>query len=208
MAGIRRFLPNALHANGDRRGRADAMALNPLPAADNTLLPNGQAAESYRVFSGDAYSRINEIVQKIVASALIYLPSSARDFKNPSMDRLLARFVRGSNGVEYRDRIKIMKLLCDAIGTEFGGRHELYEINYAGNHEHKRIQALGAARGSGALDGMLRFVDQCMADYDENGWTNRVWVNPDDLAGTPAAADSYRVRCDRDQAMRTPIRTH
>ncbi len=33
-----------------------------------------------------------------------------------------------------------MKLLWDAIGTEFGGRHELYERNYAGNHEDIRIQ--------------------------------------------------------------------
>ena len=32
-----------------------------------------------------------------------------------------------------------MKLLWDAIGTEFGGRHELYEMNYAGNHEDIRI---------------------------------------------------------------------
>ena len=28
-----------------------------------------------------------------------------------------------------------MKLLWDAVGTEFGGRHELYEINYSGSHE-------------------------------------------------------------------------
>ena len=43
-----------------------------------------------------------------------------------------------------------MKLLWDAIGTEFGGRHELYEFNYAGNHEDIRIHALLNARGSGA----------------------------------------------------------
>ena len=35
-----------------------------------------------------------------------------------------------------------MKLLWDAIGTEFGGRHELYECNYSGNHEDIRIHAL------------------------------------------------------------------
>ena len=33
-----------------------------------------------------------------------------------------------------------MKLLWDAIGTEFGGRHELYERNYAGNHENIRAR--------------------------------------------------------------------
>ena len=41
-----------------------------------------------------------------------------------------------------------MKLLWDAIGTEFGGRHELYERNYAGGWEDIRAQALtGAERG-------------------------------------------------------------
>ena len=35
-----------------------------------------------------------------------------------------------------------MKLLWDAVGTEFGGRHELYERNYAGNHEDIRIHAM------------------------------------------------------------------
>jgi 4-hydroxyphenylacetate 3-monooxygenase len=62
-----------------------------------------------------------------------------------------------------------MKLLWDAIGTEFGGRHELYEMNYAGNHEDIRIQAMWNARTSGTLDGMIALAEQCLADYDENG---------------------------------------
>lgn len=38
--------------------------------------------------------------------------------------------MRGSNGMDHVERIKILKLMWDAIGSEFGGRHELYEINY------------------------------------------------------------------------------
>jgi len=65
----------------------------------------------------------------------------------------------------------VMKLLWDAIGTEFGGRHELYEMNYAGNHEDIRIQAMWGARTSGALDGMIALAERCLAEYDENaGW--------------------------------------
>ncbi len=134
---------------------SDAMAMNPVPWVGDTVLPNAQSGASYRVFAGDAYGRIKEIVEKIVASALIYLPSSAKDFENPEIDKYLAKYVRGSHGIGYRERIKIMKLLWDAIGTEFGGRHELYEMNYAGNHEDIRIQAMWNARGSGALDAMI-----------------------------------------------------
>jgi 4-hydroxyphenylacetate 3-monooxygenase len=159
---------------------SDCMVNNPQQWIGDALLPNLQAALSYRVFAPDAYPRIKEIVEKIVASALIYLPSSARDFKNPEIDPYLKRFVRGSHGVEYKERIKIMKLLWDAIGTEFGGRHELYERNYAGNHEDIRIQTLTGAKRNGSLDAMTALVDRCMADYDENGWTGDTWIDSDE----------------------------
>ena len=45
-----------------------------------------------------------------------------------------------------------MKLIWDSIGTEFGGRHELYERNYSGNHEGVRAELLFAAEASGAAD--------------------------------------------------------
>jgi 4-hydroxyphenylacetate 3-monooxygenase len=169
---------------------SDAMAMNPVPWTDSAVLPNAQSGSSYRVFAGDAYRRCKEIVEKIIASALIYLPSSTKDFENPSIDKYLAKYVRGSNNIGYRERIKIMKLLWDAVGTEFGGRHELYEINYAGNHEDIRIQALFNARGSGSYDRMVALADQCLADYDEKGWTGDTWINPDDVAypGLPGTA--------------------
>jgi len=157
---------------------SDAQAMNPVPWVGDTVLPNAQSGASFRVFAGDAYGRVKEIVNKIVASALIYLPSSARDFKNPEIDKYLERYVRGSNGIDYKERIKIMKLLWDAVGSEFGGRHELYEMNYAGNHEDIRIQALWNARGSGALDRMVALAEDCMADYDEDGWIDPTWINP------------------------------
>jgi 4-hydroxyphenylacetate 3-monooxygenase len=159
---------------------SDCMANSPQKWVGDAVLPNLQAALSYRVFAPDAYPRIKEIIEKIVASALIYLPSSAKDFKNPEIDPYLARFVRGSHGVKYKERIKIMKLMWDAIGTEFGGRHELYERNYAGNHEDIRIQTLTGARRNGTMEKIGAMVDRCMDDYDENGWTGDTWLNPDE----------------------------
>jgi 4-hydroxyphenylacetate 3-monooxygenase len=164
---------------------SDAMATNPVNWVGDTVLPNAQSGSSYRVFAGEAYGRIKEIVEKIVASALIYLPSSARDFQNPDIDKYLKKYVRGSNNIEYRERIKIMKLLWDAVGTEFGGRHELYEMNYAGNHEDIRIQCMFNARGSGALDQMIGLAEKCMSDYDENGWIDKTWIDPDDVSHFP-----------------------
>jgi 4-hydroxyphenylacetate 3-monooxygenase len=116
----------------------------------------------------EAYPAVRSIVEKVIASGLIYLPSHARDFKNPDIDKYLARYVRGSNGIDYKERIKTMKLLWDAIGSEFGARHELYEMNYAGSHELVRLFPLQLAQATGALKEMEALAERCMADYDED----------------------------------------
>ena len=133
-------------------------------------------------FSTEAYPQIKAIIEKIVASGLIYLPSSNKDFENPEIDKYLAKYVRGSNGMGHRERIKIMKLLWDAIGTEFGGRHELYERNYAGNHEIIRMTALFSATGSGEMDEMIALADQCMSEYDEKGWADKGYHSGEDVS--------------------------
>ena len=66
-------------------------------------------------------------------------------------------------------------MVWDSIGSEFGGRHELYEVNYAGNHENIRLEAMYHSIGSGNADIFKGFVDQALADYDLNGWTNETW---------------------------------
>ena len=53
----------------------------------------------------------------------------------------------------------MMKLLWDAVGTEFGERHELYERNYAGNSELMRVQTLQNARESGQTDHFKSFAE-------------------------------------------------
>src|SRR6185295_9043831 len=101
-----------------------------------------------------AYPKIKEIIENSLASALIYLPSSAVDFKVPELRPYLDQFVRGSNGYSAVDRVKLM---WDAIGTEFGGRHELYERNYFGNHESIRFETLMVADGMGTSARMKGF---------------------------------------------------
>ncbi|MDX2918350.1 4-hydroxyphenylacetate 3-hydroxylase C-terminal domain-containing protein, partial [Streptomyces sp. FL06-04B] len=74
----------------------------------------------------------------------------------------------GAGAVE---RVKVMKLLWDAVGSDFGGRHELYERNYSGNHENTRIELLLSQTASGRLDSYKDFAQACMDEYDLDGWT-------------------------------------
>jgi len=134
------------------------------------------------VMASTAYPKIKEIIENTLASALIYLPSSALDFKVPELRPYLDQFVRGSNGYSAEDRVKLMKLLWDAIGTEFGGRHELYERNYFGNHESIRFETLMVADLTGASKRYKGFAEQCMAEYDLEGWTSSDLIAPGDVS--------------------------
>jgi aromatic ring hydroxylase len=162
-------------------GLSDAAARNPVPWRNGALLPNPQYGLAYRWFTQVGYPRIREIVLQDVASGLIYVNSGAEDFKNPDIRPYLDKYVRGSNGIGSVERAKVMKLLWDAVGTEFGGRHELYERNYAGNHENTRVELLFGQLAGGQVDEYKAFVDECLAEYDLDGWTVPDLSSFDDL---------------------------
>ncbi|UCZ52753.1 Pyoverdin chromophore biosynthetic protein pvcC [Bacillus shivajii] len=161
---------------------SDAMALNPNTGANGTVLPNINYGLSYRVFMAQGWPRVKEIIEQVVAGSLIVQPSSASDFKNPELRDYIDQLYRGSNDIEAEEKIKVIKLLWDAIGTDYGGRHELYERNYSGNHENTRIENLVVANMSGDAQSFEDFAQQCMDDYDLDGWTNSTWINPDDVS--------------------------
>ena len=68
-------------------------------------LPDHAALQTYRVLAPMAYAKIKNIIERNVTSGLIYLPSSARDLNNPQIDQYLAKYVRGSNGMDHVQRV-------------------------------------------------------------------------------------------------------
>jgi 4-hydroxyphenylacetate 3-monooxygenase len=160
----------------------DSMARTTTPWTPGYVLPNLDYGLAYRVMSSIAYPRLKEIIENTLASALIYLPSHSSDFKHPESRKYLDQFVRGSNGYSAEDRVKLMKLMWDAIGTEFGGRHELYERNYFGNHESIRFECLMVADMMGQSAKYKGFAEQCMNEYNLDGWTVPDLINPDDFS--------------------------
>jgi aromatic ring hydroxylase len=162
-------------------GLSDAMARTPVPWAGAMVLPNPEYAQAYRVFSTVAYPRVKELTESILASGLIYLNSHATDFRAPALRPYLDKYLRGSDGTNAVERIKLMKLLWDALGTEFGGRHELYERNYAGAAETIRVITLQMAQAGGQAQQFRGFAEQCMAEYDLDGWTVPDLITPNDV---------------------------
>ena len=161
---------------------SDALARTPDEWKDGALLPKLEYAFTYRMFMMQGYPRVKEIIQQDVSSGLIYLNSHAIDFKTPEVRPYLDRYVRGSNGIDAVDRVKLMKALWDSVGTEFGGRHELYERNYSGNHEGVRAELLFTAEAMGTTAQMKGLAEACLAEYDLDGWTVPDLIGNDDVS--------------------------
>jgi 4-hydroxyphenylacetate 3-monooxygenase len=161
---------------------SDAMAKSPQEGPNGTVLPNLQYGLVYRVFMTYGWPKVKELIENVIAGSLIVYPSSTEDFKNPELRPYLDKIYRGSNGIDALNKIKLTKLLWETLGTEYGGRHELYERNYSGNHENIRIENLVVALMTGDADKLEQFAQECMDDYDLDGWTGDTWVNPNDVS--------------------------
>nr|WP_271209590.1 4-hydroxyphenylacetate 3-hydroxylase N-terminal domain-containing protein [Rhodococcus wratislaviensis]GLK34232.1 pyoverdin chromophore biosynthetic protein pvcC [Rhodococcus wratislaviensis] len=160
----------------------ESMVRDPEPWVGDTVIPKLEYGLTYRMFMQQGYPRIKEIIEQDVASGLIYLPSSSADFKSPDVRPYLDKYVRGSEGMTAVERVKIMKALWDSIGSEFGGRHELYERNYAGNHEGVKAELLMFAENRGTVSSMKGLAEQCLAEYDLDGWTVPDLIGNDDVS--------------------------
>ena len=108
--------------------------------------------------------KLLDIVRELAGGGLIQLPSSVEDLKNPEIRDTITKYVQ-SPGVPGEDRIKLMKLAWDMIGSEFAGRHEQYEKFYAGapfivkTHAHRTYD----------WDRATGLVDYALSGYDING---------------------------------------
>ncbi|WP_373922200.1 4-hydroxyphenylacetate 3-hydroxylase C-terminal domain-containing protein [Rhodococcus sp. LW-XY12] len=162
-------------------GLSDAMAKSPDEWVNGAVQPNLNYGLAYRTFMGVGYPRIKEIIQQTLGSSLIYLNSHSSDWGNPDIRPYLDQYVRGSNGITAIDRVQLLKLLWDAVGTEFGGRHELYERNYGGDHEAVRFQTLFAYQAQGLDTELKGFAEKCMSEYNVDGWTRPDLISNDDL---------------------------
>ncbi len=163
-------------------GLTDAMARTVTPWTEGHVSPNIEYGLAYRVMSNIVWTKIREIAENVLASALIYLPSHSNDLKVPEVRKFLDPYVRGSNNYGAEERIKLMKLVWDALGTEFGGRHALYERNYFGNHENIRTEVVMLAEAMGQADKYKGFAEQCMDEYNLDGWTVPDLIDPDDIS--------------------------
>lgn len=150
-------------------GLTTLLAMDPESGAGGSVVPRLQAAAANRLLMTNTWDKVRALFEVTLAGAPIYTVSSVRDLRQPELRPLIDTYFRGT-GRDAESRLKLFKLVWDALYSEFAGRHALYERNYAGNQEQQRIDALTFCerRGDGAR--YRAFVDACLADYDLDGW--------------------------------------
>jgi 4-hydroxyphenylacetate 3-monooxygenase len=120
--------------------------------ADGILWPSRTTLYSAMALQSELNGRMLETIRELAGSALIALPSGREDFDNPETAPDIERYM-GSASAGAKERVALMRLLWDFLGSEFGSRHQQYEKFYGGasflvkqnvyrNFDFKRATAL------------------------------------------------------------------
>ena len=84
-----------------------------------------------QVIAQTTYPEMVEAIRSLSGGGMIMVPSSYADFATPKTNAIIHKTQR-SPIVNSEQRVKLMKLAWDAVGSEFGSRHLQYEMFYSG----------------------------------------------------------------------------
>lgn len=101
------------------------------PDENGMWRPNPRAVYGAMGLQAELYPRVLAILRELAGGGVLQLPASVADLLNPATRADIDRYVH-SPGVEAVDRVKLFKLVWDVVGSEFAGRHQQYEMFYAG----------------------------------------------------------------------------
>lgn len=93
--------------------------------------PSRAALYAIMALQAEINPRLIDMARELSGGAMVMLPSSAKDYENPTAAADLERYV-ASPGFPSRERVALLKLAWDLIGSEFAGRHQQYEKFYGG----------------------------------------------------------------------------
>ena len=121
---------------------------------DRSLLCTAQ------VIAQTTYPEMVEAIRSLSGGGMIMVPSSFEDFATPETNAIIHKTQR-STVASSEDRVKLMKLAWDAVGSEFGSRHLQYEMFYSG----APLVTRGNSFRFFDWDSVKRPVDQFMTSY-------------------------------------------
>jgi len=99
-------------------------------------------------------------LRELAGGAFQTIPSSELNFTSSETREDTERYYQAT-GVTARERIKLLKLIWDFVGTEFGGRQLQYEMFYSASQPVVNTRAFRAYD----WDRVRAIVDRCLQEY-------------------------------------------
>jgi 4-hydroxyphenylacetate 3-monooxygenase len=125
------------------------------------FIPNKKLLYSAMVLTQQLYPKFVTTIRELSGGGLVMLPSSVHDFANAEVAGYIGKTQR-SPTTDSVGRVKLFKLAWDAVGSEFGSRHQQYEMFYAGANMVTR----GHAFRTYDWDRAVSLVDGFMSSYE------------------------------------------
>jgi len=122
------------------------------------LWPSKQALYTVMALQSEINPRMIDIIRELTGAAMITLPSSVKDLESPETAPDIERYMTAGNS-SARDRIKLMRLAWDFVGSEFGNRHQQYEKFYGGASfivKQNMLRSYDMKRAVGLVDAALK----------------------------------------------------
>ncbi|MEM7466179.1 MAG: 4-hydroxyphenylacetate 3-hydroxylase N-terminal domain-containing protein, partial [Pseudomonadota bacterium] len=99
-------------------------------SVNGVIYPDLTALQAGRALGPIYYPELVGLLQKLGGGALVQQPVSMDELGSP-VGKDIERALRGAN-IDGKEKTQLLKLAWDICGSDFGSRHELYEMNYAG----------------------------------------------------------------------------
>ena len=99
--------------------------------AGEYFVPDRHTLYTAQVITQQLYAPFIGQIRDLAGGGVIMLPSSVSDYESAEMRELIGK-TQQSPTASSDERVKLFKLVWDAIGSEFGSRHQQYEMFYAG----------------------------------------------------------------------------
>jgi len=159
-------------AVGDKMGELAALASfveGMVLAAESTA-----AADEYGIFrpnrrflygamglQSELYPRVLHVLRELSGAGIVGTASSFHDLVSPETRPDMSRYLAESEE-DLEARMKLFKLVWDAVGSEFAGRHHQYEMFYAG----APFVARGYAQRNYGFDEAKAFAQRFLDSYE------------------------------------------
>ena len=131
------------------------------PDPFGVMRPKDSLLYASQVYQQAMYPALLTQIRGLLGGSLIQLPATVDELRAPASAADVERYVRWPHAGAV-ERVKLLKLLWDAVGSEFASRHLQYEMFYAGEPPAIQLREFRNFDWAAAAE----LVDKCLASYD------------------------------------------